>query len=201
MYEICTLRAPFQSQDLKELVDKIMRGPLPRIPSTYPRELSEMCWEMFNRDAARRPTAAAILQQPLLQNEIKKMLAENRRDSKDPDASPVPSTPGRDRREHWEGGSVTPKTGRNDSERDVGMRVRHFGEHKSREPSPARGGELEVLRPIHDASPARGRASEVLRAIHDASPARGVALEVLKPRRGPSPCPSPIPISWRNKGC
>lgn len=77
LFELCALRVPFEAQELAQLVQKIVSAPLPRIPSMYSRELSDIAADLLAREANRRPCAAAILQRPLLQAEIKKMLAEN----------------------------------------------------------------------------------------------------------------------------
>jgi len=154
LYEVCSLRVPFDGQDCKELVDRILRGPLPRIPSTYSGPLCDISAEMFTRDVASRPTAASILQRPLFQAEIKRMLAEQHKAGRAPAPSVVEQMQGGARPEF-----ITPRTNRDGYESDAAGRGR--GERPggvSREPSMQRASSKN-----RSASPAKAIASEVLR--------------------------------------
>lgn len=79
LYELCALKVPFEANDLPQLVDRIVRGPIQRIPAAYSRELAEIVVELLSRRASERPAAEKVLQKPMLQAEIKKMLDENKR--------------------------------------------------------------------------------------------------------------------------
>lgn len=74
LYEMCALHVPFEANDMRQLVDRIVRTNAPRIPSSYSREFVDLCAEMLCRDQGRRPTAAALVQHPFLQKEIKRLL-------------------------------------------------------------------------------------------------------------------------------
>lgn len=173
LYELCTFHVPFEAADLTQLVDKIVRGPSPRIPTTYSRDLGDIAHELLSRDASRRPTAAVLLQRPYLQAEIKRMLSENQREN-------GPADEGRGRGErrrnskHGEGqreGSKAASGAHSDrghrENRDNRDHRRPLGEHNSgtprranskpssRAPSPHRGAALEVLRPSRAPSPAK----------------------------------------------
>jgi len=182
LFELCALRVPFEAQDLSQLVDRIVRGPVPRIPAPYSRELGELGADLLNRDASRRPTASAILQRPIVQAEIKKMLAENRKDPS-PENAGVEATPRRSRSEcrrdeGRQGSGGTPTRVGKDREGSVhGNRARPLGEHNQREPS--RQG-------------AAGKATP-----RAPSPHKGAAMEVLRPSRAPSPARSPATPSSR----
>jgi len=154
LYELCALRVPFEAQELPQLVERIVRGSAPRIPSVYPRELAELGTDLLTRESTRRPTAAAILQRPIVQVEIKRMLAENKEGTGGSDDQNV--------------GAVDRESSRHSEDR--GRRgARPLGEHNSREPSrqrapskpgsrapsPHKGAALEVLRPSRAPSPAR----------------------------------------------
>jgi NIMA (never in mitosis gene a)-related kinase len=78
LFELCALRVPFDAKDLNQLVDRIVRSTLPRIPASYSRELGDLGAELLTRDARQRPSAGTILQRPIIQTEIKRMLAENK---------------------------------------------------------------------------------------------------------------------------
>jgi len=173
LYEMCALRVPFDGQDCKELVERILRGPLPRIPSTYSGPLCDASAELFTRDVAHRPTAASILQRPLFQNEIKRMLAEQHKAGRAPAPGALEHVQCCARPE-----LIAPRTGRDGSKSDAAA-GRSRGERPSglsREPS------------------ARSR-------HRSASPAKGVALEVLRPRvASASPTPR-LPPRASHGGC
>jgi NIMA (never in mitosis gene a)-related kinase len=77
LYELCARRVPFEAKDLPQLLECIVRGPHPQLPPMYSREVGDLFSALLVRDATRRPTAAAILQRPLLQEEIKRMIRDN----------------------------------------------------------------------------------------------------------------------------
>mmetsp|Transcript_61689 Transcript_61689/g.133653 ORF Transcript_61689/g.133653 Transcript_61689/m.133653 type:complete len:366 (-) Transcript_61689:169-1266(-) len=159
LYELCALRVPFEAQELPQLVERIVRGPLPRITG-YSSEVSQLGSELLLRDASRRPTAASILQRPFIQAEIKRMLAENQKEGNEPArAEPARGEPVRRSRSS----SVTPRppgVEREDSNRPAARRPlgenngrdrpRAHSKPGSRAPSPQKGAALEVLRaPSH----------------------------------------------------
>jgi len=88
IYELCALRVPFDAQDINQLVQKIVASSAPRIPSSYSRELADLDADMLSRVPDKRPTAKDIIERPLLQVEIKRMLAENRENEDRPDREP-----------------------------------------------------------------------------------------------------------------
>jgi len=81
LYEICALRVPFEGQDIAQLVERIVRGPLPRLPPAYSRELSDIAADLLSRDVSKRPTAVTVLHKPIVQKEIKTMLAESKKEN------------------------------------------------------------------------------------------------------------------------
>eukprot|EP00928_Gymnodinium_smaydae_P086307 TRINITY_DN7033_c0_g1_i1.p1 TRINITY_DN7033_c0_g1~~TRINITY_DN7033_c0_g1_i1.p1 ORF type:complete len:489 (-),score=68.31 TRINITY_DN7033_c0_g1_i1:250-1545(-) len=85
LHEMCALRLPFEANDIHTLVVKIVTGALPKLPAKhYSGELVRVGTEMFVRDPAERPSAAALLQKPLLQKEIKNMIEEMHSAGKSP---------------------------------------------------------------------------------------------------------------------
>eukprot|EP00933_Yihiella_yeosuensis_P040427 TRINITY_DN34722_c0_g1_i1.p1 TRINITY_DN34722_c0_g1~~TRINITY_DN34722_c0_g1_i1.p1 ORF type:complete len:385 (+),score=79.58 TRINITY_DN34722_c0_g1_i1:102-1256(+) len=174
LFELCALRVPFDAQDLNHLVDRIVRGTLPKIPSSYSKELIEIGSDLLTRDAKQRPSAGVVLQRPLIQAEIKRMLKENKKDTDDLGmgedgcihSARAPSS----------ARGETPRSARDGSRgRDSGREAsrdgpRPLGEHNSRgrapslskqpsarAPSPHKGAAMEVLnsaRPSRAASPA-----------------------------------------------
>lgn len=154
MFELCSMRVPFDAKDINGLVQKICSSAAPRIPPSYSRELADLNAEMLSRQPDRRPTAKDIIEKPLLQVEIKRMLVENRENEEREPArpkhaerassrsgsrnpSPRPSPLG----EHNRGPSPSPRRSECRSP-SVGMRK----PHSARSPSPQRGAAELVLR-------------------------------------------------------
>mmetsp|Transcript_91900 Transcript_91900/g.163610 ORF Transcript_91900/g.163610 Transcript_91900/m.163610 type:complete len:376 (+) Transcript_91900:62-1189(+) len=167
LFELCALRVPFDAQDINQLVERIVRGSLPRLPSMYSRELAEIGSDLLTREASKRPPAASILQRPIVQAEIKRMLAENQKDT---------GLVGQEEQRPPHSARDRPQSAHRGDSRD-GRTPRPLGEHNPREGS-------------------RPRAPSVGKPPHSArapSPQKGAALEVLKPSRAASPAPRPSP--------
>lgn len=56
LYEMCTLRHPFEANNQGALILKIVRGKFDPIPSTFSKELSEMVNSLLTRDYKKRPS-------------------------------------------------------------------------------------------------------------------------------------------------
>lgn len=78
LFEMCALRVPFDAQNFRQLCDRISRGPAPKIPKEYSSELRDICAAMLQNDPKKRPSAAELLQRPLVQKEIRAMLEEEK---------------------------------------------------------------------------------------------------------------------------
>eukprot|EP00931_Biecheleriopsis_adriatica_P116158 TRINITY_DN91838_c0_g1_i1.p1 TRINITY_DN91838_c0_g1~~TRINITY_DN91838_c0_g1_i1.p1 ORF type:complete len:384 (-),score=73.67 TRINITY_DN91838_c0_g1_i1:100-1251(-) len=170
LFELCSLRVPFDAQDINQLVERIVRGALPRIPSMYSRELAEIAAELLTRDASKRPTCGNVLQKPIMQAEIKRMLAENKKDTDivgQEDTRPPQSARGE---------LPHPHSAREHS-RDGRDRRQPLGDHNPRIDSRHR-------------APSSGKQPHSARAP---SPHKGAAHEVLRPSRAPSPAPRASP--------
>lgn len=88
LYEMATQQVPFNAATFKELVWKILHGAIPALPSPpYSPELRDMCAWILCRDMRRRPTSGDLVQQPMLQAEIKRMLQDGGYEAERP-ASP-----------------------------------------------------------------------------------------------------------------
>jgi len=74
LYELCTLKVPFDAPNISTLVQKICRGPLPTIPNTFSDFTRELCSQMLSRSPTSRPTAEEVLQRPRIQGFVKQML-------------------------------------------------------------------------------------------------------------------------------
>jgi len=80
LYEMCANRVPFDAPDLKSLIKKITQGPTPELAETYSPEIKALQKELLERDVAKRPAASEILKKPLVQEAVRKMLEEVKRE-------------------------------------------------------------------------------------------------------------------------
>jgi len=69
LYEICALKPPFVSTDMRDLFLKIQKGNFPRIPSHYSDQLQEIVMKCLSRNPNKRPSSEGLL----------KMIGENRK--------------------------------------------------------------------------------------------------------------------------
>ncbi|GAA6215028.1 serine/threonine-protein kinase Nek3 isoform X1 [Lates japonicus] len=61
LYELCTLRHPFQASSWKSLILKVCRGAYPPLPSHLPYELQYLVKQMFRMNPKDRPSLHTIL--------------------------------------------------------------------------------------------------------------------------------------------
>jgi len=73
-YELCALHPPFEGASMAGLVNNIIRGRLPTVPSNYSRFLQQVTHEMLNRTASARPSPSEILQRPAMHDIMSVML-------------------------------------------------------------------------------------------------------------------------------
>lgn len=66
LYEMVTLRHAFDSNSMKGLVLKILRGNYPEIPSHYSQDLKDLISEMLIKDPAKRPSIRKIVEKDFL---------------------------------------------------------------------------------------------------------------------------------------
>ncbi|NXJ68770.1 NEK3 kinase, partial [Rostratula benghalensis] len=74
LYELCTLRHPFQAKSWKHLILKICNGSYNPLPSHYSYELHYLIKQMFKRNPKNRPSASTILARSCLTKLIKNCL-------------------------------------------------------------------------------------------------------------------------------
>ncbi|XP_029458648.1 serine/threonine-protein kinase Nek3 isoform X2 [Rhinatrema bivittatum] len=61
LYELCTLKHPFQANGWKNLILKICQGSYSPLPAQYSYELHYLIKQMFRRSPKQRPSASTIL--------------------------------------------------------------------------------------------------------------------------------------------
>ncbi|NXU52936.1 NEK3 kinase, partial [Turnix velox] len=74
LYELCTLKHPFQAKSWKHLILKICKGSYNPLPSHYSYELHYLIKQMFKRNPKDRPSASSILARSCLTKLIKNCL-------------------------------------------------------------------------------------------------------------------------------
>lgn len=79
LYELATLKVPFDAPNITALLNKITSQTPPQVPETYSDGLRQLCRDCLQREWKRRPSASAILQRDIIQNEIRAMLMEEQR--------------------------------------------------------------------------------------------------------------------------
>ncbi|XP_054642551.1 serine/threonine-protein kinase Nek5-like isoform X3 [Dunckerocampus dactyliophorus] len=70
LYELCTLRHPFEGSSLRQLVSKICRGRYNPVASRYSYDLRLLITQLFKVNPRDRPSVTSILQHPFLQRHV-----------------------------------------------------------------------------------------------------------------------------------
>ncbi|XP_055398263.1 serine/threonine-protein kinase Nek3 isoform X2 [Bubalus kerabau] len=74
LYELCTLKHPFQANSWKSLILKICQGSMNPLPSHYSYELQLLIKQMFKKNPSHRPSATTLLSRGSLARLIQKCL-------------------------------------------------------------------------------------------------------------------------------
>jgi serine/threonine protein kinase len=75
LYEMCTLRHAFDSDNLLGLVYKIVQHSHPPIPDVYSEELRELVDSLLEKDPAKRPTIEGVLRTPIVAQHVRTLCA------------------------------------------------------------------------------------------------------------------------------
>jgi serine/threonine protein kinase len=70
LYELTTLRKPFEAQSLNQLVVKIMISAFAPIPHTYSRQLAVLIGQPLQKAAVKRTSINSILRIPYVMQHI-----------------------------------------------------------------------------------------------------------------------------------
>lgn len=76
LYELCSLRVPFEATSLRSLRIRIAGEATPAIPSSYSPQLRAVALSMLKRDDTARPSTGEIIKGNLVQQEMSRMLQE-----------------------------------------------------------------------------------------------------------------------------
>ncbi|XP_071328763.1 serine/threonine-protein kinase Nek5-like isoform X2 [Trachinotus anak] len=74
LYELCTLRHPFEGSSLRQLVSKICRGRYNPVPSRYSYNLRLLVAQLFKVNPRDRPSVTSVLRRAFLEKHISKHL-------------------------------------------------------------------------------------------------------------------------------
>ncbi|XP_060050871.1 serine/threonine-protein kinase Nek3 isoform X2 [Erinaceus europaeus] len=74
LYELCTLKHPFQANSWKSLILKICQGSMNPLPSHYSYEIQQLVKQMFKKNPSHRPSATTLLSRGVLARLIEKCL-------------------------------------------------------------------------------------------------------------------------------
>lgn len=61
IYEMCTLKPPFQADDMQALYKNVLRGKYPPIPTHFSIDMRKLIAAMLDLDPAKRPTTVCIM--------------------------------------------------------------------------------------------------------------------------------------------
>ena len=64
IYEMITLKPPFQADDMQGLFKCVLKGQYQKLPNHYSKDLNNMIKAMLNVTAARRPSCSDLMQMP-----------------------------------------------------------------------------------------------------------------------------------------
>ena len=70
LYQLMTHKYPFQARSREELMIRVLNGNNPAIPRRFSKELTDLFLQMLSRDPLERPTAADILNRPIIRNAL-----------------------------------------------------------------------------------------------------------------------------------
>ncbi|XP_044222543.1 serine/threonine-protein kinase Nek5-like isoform X2 [Thunnus albacares] len=74
LYELCTLKHPFEGSSLRQLVGKICKGRYNPVPSRYSYNLRLLVTQLFKVSPRDRPSVNSVLKRPFLEKHISKHL-------------------------------------------------------------------------------------------------------------------------------
>uniref|UniRef100_A0A672JA59 non-specific serine/threonine protein kinase n=1 Tax=Salarias fasciatus TaxID=181472 RepID=A0A672JA59_SALFA len=74
LYELCSLRHPFEGSSLRQLVSKICRGRYDPVPSRYSYDLRLLLTQLFKVNPRDRPSVSSVLKRPFFEKHIRKVL-------------------------------------------------------------------------------------------------------------------------------
>lgn len=127
MYELTALRPAFQAFNINGLINKIIKGSLPPMPSDYSPEWRSLVRSMLHKNPNERPELEDLLKHDFLKDTIRqvneRIRQERMENPRDPETSEPPNITPQDLK----------KILRERQEKDYARVERHAGERRARE--------------------------------------------------------------------
>ena len=77
LYELCTLKPPFDGCSIRQLGMNIVRGTYPPLPSHFSKDLKNLVATQLTGDPNKRPTVGHMLKMPFITSRIRNVLSES----------------------------------------------------------------------------------------------------------------------------
>ncbi|OHT02582.1 Serine/threonine-protein kinase Nek3 [Tritrichomonas foetus] len=90
LYELCSLKKPYEAETAPELLMKVTKGEVKPIPDFFSKDLKQLISKMMMKDPSLRPTCAQIVQMDFIQKAIKDLVEYNK--TQKPEKISVPKT-------------------------------------------------------------------------------------------------------------
>ena len=79
LYEMASLRCPFDARDMRGLVIKILRGAYPPLPKAFSPGLGQLVGRCLHRQPSQRPSVNELLALPVVRGRIDRFLSDAQR--------------------------------------------------------------------------------------------------------------------------
>jgi len=83
VYQLCSLKVPFDAANITQLAQKITKAKIPDVPRDYSDDLRKICSDMMHRDVGKRPSSDDIVAYPVVQTCVKALIAEQQTEEKE----------------------------------------------------------------------------------------------------------------------
>ena len=77
LYELCTLKPPFDGCSIRQLGMNIVRGTYPPLPQHFSKDLKNLVSSQLTIDPNKRPTVGHMLKMPFIMSRIRNVLTES----------------------------------------------------------------------------------------------------------------------------
>ena len=72
-YELLTLKHPFDGQNMKQLMQRIIKGTPAPVSTTYDKEVRELLTQMLSKNDKSRPNMGQVLSTPVMRGSLEKL--------------------------------------------------------------------------------------------------------------------------------
>ncbi|KAF8819769.1 NEK kinase [Cardiosporidium cionae] len=75
LYEMASLKKPFEGSNIEELIRSIKSDKIPSLPRRYTSELSDLCLSLLHQNPSKRPSISEILECDIIKKEVEPIMA------------------------------------------------------------------------------------------------------------------------------